>query len=220
MDPRMYPTGNVIAETSKVVTTPTATDKIATIRGDSKEYFITLANLFASPPAFGGTTPSAGNFSTITASSTAAIVGNVTVSTGNLVVTAGDATVTAGALTVTAGDLAVTAGKATSKGSFQSPQVVTTNEAINADVSYVEIANATPATIIALTIAAPAAGRLLVITQTGSGTSDDTVTLSSGTYNGSGTIATFNAKNETLVLFGIAADRFAIVENIGSIAIS
>ena len=46
------------------------------------------------------------------------------------------------------------------------------------------------------------------------------MTLSSGTWDGSNTIATLNAQDEALVLMGISASRFVIVENVGSIALS
>lgn len=95
---------------------------------------------------------------------------------------------------------------------------LTATGAIPADVSYVELNHATVK--IEATIAAPAAGRLLVITQTDAGTAAHTVTLTAGTYNGTNDIATFNAAAESLVLFGVSATRFLVVENIGSVALS
>jgi hypothetical protein len=73
---------------------------------------------------------------------------------------------------------------------------------------------------LATTLAAPTAGRFLVIAQTDAGTSGHTVTLAAGTFDGTNEIATFNAANETLVLYGISATRFIIVENIGAVALS
>lgn len=115
---------------------------------------------------------------------------------------------------------ATTPGKATFSGLFGSPTEYTAPGAIDPDASFVELNSATPATITAFTIAAPEAGKLMVITQTGSGTVDNTVTLLAGTYDGSATVATINAQNETLVLYGISATRFVIVENIGTISLS
>lgn len=70
---------------------------------------------------------------------------------------------------------------------------------------------------LAMTIAAPVAGQWLVIT---SNAQTNTVTLTAGTYDGTNEIATFNAAGETLVLFGISATRWVIVENIGSVGLS
>lgn len=73
---------------------------------------------------------------------------------------------------------------------------------------------------IAATIAAPAAGRRLVITQTGAETEGHTVTLTAGTFDGTNTIATFNAAGETLDLIGLSATRFLILNNIGAVGLS
>lgn len=95
---------------------------------------------------------------------------------------------------------------------------LTVSGAIASTASFVTLNSTTPA--IAATIAAPAAGRFLVITQIDSGTAGHTVTLTAGTYDGTNTIATFNALGETLVLFGVTATRFVIVQNIGSVGLS
>ena len=73
---------------------------------------------------------------------------------------------------------------------------------------------------IEMTIAAPVAGHFMVITQVDTGTDGHTVTLTAGDYDGTNDIATFNAAEETLVLFGLSATRYVIVENIGSVALS
>jgi len=73
---------------------------------------------------------------------------------------------------------------------------------------------------IAITIDAPKPGWLLIISQKDAGTAGHTVTLSAGTFNGSNAIATLNAANECLVLYGLSATRFAVVENIGEVAFS
>jgi hypothetical protein len=66
----------------------------------------------------------------------------------------------------------------------------------------------------------PVAGRLLVITQKDIGTEGHTCTLGPGTYDGTNEIATFNAPGETLVLMGLSGTRFAIILNLGSVALS
>ena len=84
--------------------------------------------------------------------------------------------------------------------------------------TFIGLNNASAA--VALTIAAPKPGRLVVIAQLDSGTQGHTVTLTAGTYDGTNDVATLNAEGEALVLFGIADDRFIIVENIGAVALS
>ena len=84
--------------------------------------------------------------------------------------------------------------------------------------TFVTLNSTTPK--IEATIAAPVAGKFLVITQIDAGTAGHTVTLTAGTWNGSNAVATFNAQLETLVLFGITATRFAIVLNLGTVAFS
>jgi hypothetical protein len=107
-------------------------------------------------------------------------------------------------------------GKFTRDSDFHTATNYDTAGAIDANDSFVTIDPA--ATSIAMTIAAPAAGRSLIISQNATGTA--TVTLTSGTYDGSATVATFNATAETLVLFGLDTDRFVVVENIGTVALS
>ena len=96
----------------------------------------------------------------------------------------------------------------------------TASGVIASNISYASITSATPATALAMVIAAPAAGRFLIISQLDAGTVGNTVTLTTGQFSAAKTVATFNAKDETLVLFGISATRFVIIENIGSVAIS
>lgn len=90
--------------------------------------------------------------------------------------------------------------------------------AINSQDSFVELESSGAA--LAMTIAAPNAGRFLVITHKDVSTSAHNVRLTSGTFDGTNASAAFNAQNETLVLFGVSNTRFVIVENIGSVALS
>jgi hypothetical protein len=87
----------------------------------------------------------------------------------------------------------------------------------NGDVSFVRLNSTTK---IEATLTKPTTGQFLVITQIDAGTAGHTVTLASGTFNGTNTIATFNAAAETLVLFGVSESRFVIIENIGSVGLS
>jgi len=69
-----------------------------------------------------------------------------------------------------------------------------------------------------MTIAAPVANQFMVIAQVGAGT--HTVTIASGDFDGTNEIATFNAAEETLILFGLSATRYAIIVNVGSVSLS
>lgn len=99
------------------------------------------------------------------------------------------------------------------------PKVVTAaGKLVPTATSFLQLNNSSSA--IAYTITKPKAGWFLVINQKDSGTAGHTVTLTSGTFDGSNSVATLNAQNETLVLFGVSATRFIIVENIGSVGLS
>lgn len=97
-------------------------------------------------------------------------------------------------------------------------QAMTASGAIRDDAQFVTLSSTTP--LIAATIAAPRAGRFLVISQIDGGTAGHTVTLAAGTFDGTNEIATLDAAGETLVLYGVSATRFVIVENIGAVGLS
>ena len=70
-----------------------------------------------------------------------------------------------------------------------------------------------------LTIPAPLPGKFLVVSCVDASNAV-TAVLSAGTYDGTNVTATFDAAEESLVLFGISATRFIIVSNIGAVALS
>lgn len=88
---------------------------------------------------------------------------------------------------------------------------------VKANDSFVELDGSS--NTVAATLAAPTKGQWLVVTCS-DGSNNCTLTLTAGTFDGTNNIATFNATSETLVLFGLSATRFVIVENIGSVALS
>lgn len=99
------------------------------------------------------------------------------------------------------------------------PKVITAaSTMVKRPTSFLHLNNSSAA--IAVTIDAPKPGWLLVISQKDSGTQGHTVTLTAGTFDGTNDVATFNAANETLVLLGVSATRFVIIENIGSVGLS
>lgn len=88
---------------------------------------------------------------------------------------------------------------------------------VKANDSFIELDGTSNA--VAVTLTAPTKGQWLIVTCPDS-TNDCTLTLTSGTFDGTNNIATFADAGDTLVLFGISATRFVIVENIGSVAFS
>lgn len=96
-------------------------------------------------------------------------------------------------------------------------EVVTASGALP-DASFIQLNKATAG--LEMTLATPTAGRLLVITQTDAGAHGHTVTLGAGTWDGTNDVATFDAAGETLVVFGLTNTRFAIILNLGSVALS
>jgi len=92
------------------------------------------------------------------------------------------------------------------------PQSLTGDGAIVAKATLVTLNKAAG---LAATIAAPAAGRFLIIAQIGAGT--HTVTLTAGTWEGTNDVANFNADGDALVVVGISATRFIVLSNAGSV---
>jgi hypothetical protein len=102
-----------------------------------------------------------------------------------------------------------------------SEQTLTVSGAIRDDAEFVKLNATTP--LIAATIASIRPGRFLVITQIDAGTAGHTVTIAGGgtnTFDGTNEIATLNAAGEALVLYGLSATRFALILNLGSVALS
>jgi hypothetical protein len=63
--------------------------------------------------------------------------------------------------------------------------------------------------------------RIMVFKDTSaSGTAAHTVTLTNGTFNGTNTIATFNARDEFLIVHFDSAGRGQVIANVGSVALS
>lgn len=138
----------------------------------------------------------------------------------------GNSTSGAGLLDVTAGT--VTASKAIVVDSSKTidtltvttPKVGVTDASTAAAISNTGITTiSSTATSVAYTMDPPAAGVRKTLHQTGSSTAV-TVTLTSGTFDGTNGRATFNAAADSLELVGLSTARFAIVGNIGSVALS
>ena len=99
-------------------------------------------------------------------------------------------------------------------------QELTVTGNVTAGVMGVELNHT--GTIIAATIVSAAnhQGLFIVKDTSATGTIAHTLTLTSGTFNGSDTIATLNARDECLVIWFDSAGRGTIVENIGAVGLS
>lgn len=99
-------------------------------------------------------------------------------------------------------------------------QELTASGAVVAGVQSVELNHAT--VVVAATIADTLAhqGLFVVKDTSASGTAAHTLTLTSGTFNGTNNVATLNAPNEALVVWFDSSGDGTIVENVGTVALS
>jgi hypothetical protein len=99
-------------------------------------------------------------------------------------------------------------------------QELTASGAVNPGVQSIELNHAS--VVIAATIASTDAhqGLFVVKDTSASGTAAHTLTLTSGTFDGTNTVATLNAPDECLVVWFDSAGNGTIVENVGTVALS
>jgi hypothetical protein len=96
---------------------------------------------------------------------------------------------------------------------------LTASGAVASGVQSVELNHAT--VVIAATMVATEHKGLFVVKDTSAtGTANHTLTLTGGTFDGTNTIATFNARDDFLAVFFDSAGRGSIVANVGSVALS
>lgn len=98
-------------------------------------------------------------------------------------------------------------------------QELTESGAVTAGVQSVELNHAT--VVIAATIADATnhPGLFIVKDTSASGTAAHTLTLTSGTFDGTNNKATLNAPNEALVVYFDSAGDGTIVENVGAVTV-
>lgn len=96
---------------------------------------------------------------------------------------------------------------------------LTATAAIAAGVQNIALSHAT-VVIAATMVATEHRGMVIIGDTSASGTAAHTVTLTGGTFNGTATIATFNAPGETLIVFFDKNGAGAVVANIGGVALS
>ncbi len=99
-------------------------------------------------------------------------------------------------------------------------QSLTASAAISPNVQSVELNHAS--VVVAATIADSAAhaGLFIVKNTSASGTAAHTLTLASGTFNGTADTATLNAPNEALTVYFDSEGNGTVISNVGSVALS
>ncbi len=99
-------------------------------------------------------------------------------------------------------------------------QELTATAAVTAGVQSLELNHAS--TIIAATIASTLnhPGLFVVKDTSATGTAAHTVTITTGTWNGTNKIITLNALNEALAVYFDSAGNGTILVNVGSVALS
>ena len=99
-------------------------------------------------------------------------------------------------------------------------QELTATGAVTAGVQSVELNHATVVAAATIADASTHQGLFIVKNTSASGTAAHTLTLTSGTFNGTNNVATLNAPNEALVVYFDSAGDGTIIENIGTVALS
>lgn len=95
---------------------------------------------------------------------------------------------------------------------------LTETAAVPATVRIVELNHAT--VVIAATYTVVPNTMFIVKDTSATGTAAHTLTLTGGTFNGTNTIATLNARDEMLVVWFDSAGRGQVVANVGAVALS
>ena len=99
-------------------------------------------------------------------------------------------------------------------------QELTVSGAVTAGVQSVELNHASVAVAATIADATSHPGLLVIKDTSASGTAAHTLTLTSGTLNGTNNRATLNAPNECLIVYIDSAGDGTVVENVGSVSLS
>lgn len=95
---------------------------------------------------------------------------------------------------------------------------LTATAAIPATVRHVELNHAS--VVIAATYTVVPNTIMIIKDTSATGTAAHTVTLTGGTFNGTNTVATLNARDEFLMVHFDSAGRGQVIANVGSVALS
>ena len=99
-------------------------------------------------------------------------------------------------------------------------QELTASAAVNPGSSSVELNHATVVVAAVIADATKHEGLFVVVDTSASGTAAHTLTLTSGTFNGTNNVATLNAPKECLAVWFDSAGNGTILENVGSVGLS
>ena len=99
-------------------------------------------------------------------------------------------------------------------------QELTASGVITPTVDTVELNHASVAIAATLNLATVRNKTMIFKDTSASGTAAHTVTLTGGTFNGTNTVATLNARDEFLMVHFDSAGRGQVIANVGSVALS
>lgn len=99
-------------------------------------------------------------------------------------------------------------------------QELTATGTVTPGVQSIELNHATVAVVATIADSSAHEGLFIAKDTSATGTAAHTLTLTSGTFNGTNNKATFNAPNEALVVYFDSAGNGTILENVGSVALS
>ena len=99
-------------------------------------------------------------------------------------------------------------------------QELTETGSVTAGVQSVELNHASTVVEATIADAADHQGLFIVKNTSASGAAAHTLTLTSGTFDGTNNVATLNAPDECLVVYFDSAGNGTIVENVGSVGLS
>jgi hypothetical protein len=99
-------------------------------------------------------------------------------------------------------------------------QELTATGAVTAGVQSVELNHATVAVVATIADSTNHQGLLVVKDTSASGTASHTLTLTSGTFDGTNNKVTLNAPDECIIVYIDSAGNGTIVENVGSVSLS
>lgn len=99
-------------------------------------------------------------------------------------------------------------------------QELTASGAISPTVETVELNHVSVVIAATLDLATVRNKTMIFKDTSASGTAAHTVTLTGGTFNGTNTVATLNARDEMLVVHFDSAGRGQVIANVGSVALS
>lgn len=114
----------------------------------------------------------------------------------------------------------VTAGGAASVGGGTFEVTATAGGTVPAGIKVLEMNHVSVIAAATIADAADHAGIFIIVDTSATGTIAHTVTLTSGTFNGSDNVATLNALGETLVVHFDDAGNGVVVANTGAVALS